>query len=374
MKRPVANGAGLAERQSVAVPPHRPGDVRRESRHRGTPRSGLEFPGCHARPMTRAQYEAHEGRVEFFDSRAEIAWMVREPTHAPHEEPRERLAALLARIAQVRGSPIKCLGATEIRGPAPGAGEPDSIHPDQMVFLHPDRTRGKISRYLDVGEDPCPDVVVEVDSTTDVRRNRLKLYEEWGFPELWVEVPDACAPSRPAGLRSGLRIHLLEGGRYVPSEESRAFPGWRAVEIHRALNEWVVSEETSAVLSRVAGRSASGRAPVRTMIRFSGNNAPRDASRTAPRWPGRCSAGRTWPFLRISPKVSRQATSTPFAPRPRNGSSTPRPLPTASPASSPVSTTRVPDRGGARLAWGCDMRRPGQRVPAQGRRPKRYAP
>ena len=58
-------------------------------------------------------------------------------------------------------------------------------------------------------------------------------------------------PGRPAGLRSGLRVYLLEGGRYVPSEESRALPGWRAVEIHRALNEWVISEETSAVLSRV---------------------------------------------------------------------------------------------------------------------------
>ena len=251
MKRLAAKGAGLAERQPAAVPPHPPGGVRRESRGRGTPRSELEFPGCYARPMTRTQYEAHEGRVEFFDSRAEIAWMVREPAHAPHERPRYRLVELLARIALVRGSPIKGLGETRIRWTEAGSGEHRSIHPDQMLFLHPDRTEGKISQYLDVGEDPYPDVVLEVDSTTDVRRNRLKLYEDWGFPELWVEVPAAYAPGRPAGLRSGMRIYLLEAGRYVPSEESRAFPGWRAVEIHRALNESVLSEETSAVLSRV---------------------------------------------------------------------------------------------------------------------------
>ena len=251
MKRLAAKGAGLAERQPAAVPPRPPGGVRRESRGRGTPRSELEFPGCYARPMTRAQYAAHEGRVEFFDSRAEVAWMVREPAHVPHEEPRERLVELLARIAQVRGSPIKCLGESEIRGTEAGSGEHRSIHPDQMLFLHPDRTRGKISQYLDVGEDPYPDVVMEVDSTTDVRRNRLTLYEEWGFPELWVEVPNAFARGRPAGLRSGLRIYLLDGDRYVLSEESRALPGWRAAEIHRALNEWVISEETSAVLSRV---------------------------------------------------------------------------------------------------------------------------
>ena len=258
VKRLAAKGAGVAERQSATVPPPPPGGVRRQSRDRGTPRSGLEFPGCYARPMTRAQYEAHEGRVEFFDSGAEIAWMVREPTHVPHEEPRYRLVELLARIALVRGSPIKGLGETRIRWMEAGSGEHRSIHPDQMLFLHPDRTEGKISQHLDVGEDPYPDVVLEVDSTTDVRRNRLKLYEEWGFPELWVEVPDAYAPGRPAGLRSGMRIYLLEAGRYTLSDESRAFPGWRAAEIHRGLNEPVLSEETSAVLSRV-GRALGER-------------------------------------------------------------------------------------------------------------------
>ena len=208
--------------------------------------------------MTRAEYEAHEGRVEFFDSRGAVAWMVREPTHAPHERPRQRLGRLLERIAQVRGSTIESLGEIEIRRMEPGSGEHRSIHADEMVLLRPGLTEGKAFQYLDVGADPYPDVVLEVDSTTDVRRNRLRLYEAWGFPELWVEVPDAYAPGRPASLRSGLGIFLLEGGRYVPSEESRAFPGWRASEIHRALNETVLSEETAAVLSRV-GRALGER-------------------------------------------------------------------------------------------------------------------
>ena len=258
MKRLAAKGAGLAERRSAVVPPPQPGTLRRESPDCGLRRSDLEFPGCYAQPMTRAQYEAHEGRVEFFDSGAGIAWMVREPTHAPHEEPRYRLVELVVRIAQLRGSPIRCLGETEIRWTEPASGKLASMHPDQMLFLHRDRTEGKVSRYLEVGVDPYPDVVLEVDSTTDVRRNRLQLYEEWGFPELWVEVPDAYAPSRPAGLRSGLRIYLLEAGRYGLSEASRAFPGWRAAEIHQGLNEPVLSEETSAVLSRV-GRALGER-------------------------------------------------------------------------------------------------------------------
>ena len=258
MKRLAAKRAGLAERRPAAARPHPPGGAGTDARDRGPSRSGLEFPGCYAQPMTRAEYEAHEGRVEFFDSYAGIAWMVREPTHAPHEEPRYRLAELLTRIAQLRGSPIRRLGETEIRWTDPGSGKLAAMHPDQMLFLHPDRTEGKVSRYLEVGVDPYPDVVLEVDSTTDVRRNRLKLYEECGFPELWVEVPDAYAPGRPVGLRSGLRIYLLEEGRYVRSEESRAFPGWRATEVHRGLNEPVLSKETSAALSRV-GRALGER-------------------------------------------------------------------------------------------------------------------
>jgi hypothetical protein len=103
-----------------------------------------------------------------------------------------------------------------------------------------------------VGEDDFPDVVLEVDHTTDVHRGKLELYESWGFPEVWVEVPDTPSPSRPHRRRPGLTIHLLEHGRFRVAAESRAFPGWQAVEIHVALNEPVLSERTSAALQRVA--------------------------------------------------------------------------------------------------------------------------
>ena len=33
-----------------------------------------------------------------------------------------------------------------------------------------------------MGSDTLPDVVLEVDNTTDVRRGKLSLYESWGFP------------------------------------------------------------------------------------------------------------------------------------------------------------------------------------------------
>ncbi len=210
--------------------------------------------------MTVAEHEESEERIEFFDTRAGIAWIAAEAAFFPHEEPVHALPRLLERIALVRGSAILCCGAAEIRRTfrAVGrrAGWSRRIQPDQMVFLDPGRRERIVSEYLKAGEDPFPDVVLEVDSTTDVRGNRLKLYEAWGFPEVWVEVPVAYSPGRRR--RSGLTIYRWEEDGYVVSTESRAFPGWRGVEIHRALNERAVSVETSEVLTRV-GRALGER-------------------------------------------------------------------------------------------------------------------
>ena len=73
-----------------------------------------------------------------------------------------------------------------------------------------------------------------------------------------MEVPERGSPSRPAGKRPGLSIHLLEGEEYRTARESRAFPGWTANEIHMALNEPVRSAHTDRVLDRV-GRTLGAR-------------------------------------------------------------------------------------------------------------------
>ena len=70
--------------------------------------------------------------------------------------------------------------------------------------------------------------------------------------------PIGARPVRPRGLRPGFRIYLLEEGGYRESEESRAFPGWTATEIHRALNETRMSEATESDLWRV-GRALGER-------------------------------------------------------------------------------------------------------------------
>ena len=125
------------------------------------------------------------------------------------------------------------------------------MHPDEMVFLDPARLDRIGSRYMWGASQEHPDVVLEVDDTTDVRRNKLLVYADWGFPEVWVEVPDVVSPSRPRGQRPGLTIYLLEAGDYWESGESRAFPSLTAEEAHRVLNERTPSPEMMAVASRV---------------------------------------------------------------------------------------------------------------------------
>ena len=222
----------------------------------------LEFPGCLEVRLTRAEVEQYEGHIEFWDALTGLA-MVSEPPYAlAHEFPAQRLAKLATLIAATRGSPIEMFGATDLLQLAGGGEWRRIMQPDQIVYLNPGEHTPPGNR-IKVGEDRLPDVVLEVDNTTDVRRGKLYLYEAWEFPEVWVEVPDKPARSRPKSLRPGLTIHTLERGRFVEALVSRAFPGWTAGEIHRAMNEPALSDETVAALRRVGRRmgTAAGTGP-----------------------------------------------------------------------------------------------------------------
>ena len=223
----------------------------------GPPLSELEFIGCKAVPMTREQFRRYEGRLEVWDAETETAWMVREPTSADHESPSHGLAGLTALIAAVRGSPIACYGSMDLLVRDAQSKPRRIMQADQTVYLRPSRAELSDAGSMVVGRHNSPDVVLEVDHTTDVRRGKLKLYEAWGFPELWVEVPDRRAPSRAKSRMPGLTIHLLEDGAYRQSPESMAFPGWRADDIHEAMNEVGRSARTSAILERLGRRLGS---------------------------------------------------------------------------------------------------------------------
>ena len=245
---PAADAADVAARGREEPKTQGGGPVRRAAR---LALSGLEFPGCDAFPMSLAEYRRFDGRLELWDAETCAAWMVREAPTWEHEGPAQTLSEMAALVAAVRGAPIKCYGAMGLVRRYEAGRRRRILHPDQSVYLHPWMAEGEAEdRVLVVGRS-YPDVVLEVDHTTDVRAGKLKLYESWGLPELWVEVPELVPRSRPPGLVPGLTIHLLKEGRYRESTESRAFPGWGASEIHEALNEPLPSGRTHAMVERM---------------------------------------------------------------------------------------------------------------------------
>ena len=211
---------------------------------------GLEFPGCKPVYMTREDIASFEGRLEFWDADASTAWVC-EPTSPYHERTSRLLVGLAERIALARGSSISSYGHMDLLLRDRLGHARRIMQADESLYLHPGKARLPGASAMVVGEDDFPDLVLEVDHSTDVRRGKLKLYESWGFPEIWVEVPEQRAPSRPRSRLPGLTIHLLRGDAYEASPESRAFPGWTAEEIHVALNEAELSAQTVAVLERV---------------------------------------------------------------------------------------------------------------------------
>ena len=207
------------------------------------------FPGCRPVRIAREDIADYEGRFEYWDAETEIAWTAREPTSIYHELPGRRLARLTERIAAARGAPIESYGSGDLMLRDAEGREAVIQQADDVLYLHPGKVR-KLGHATEIGHDDLPDVVLEVDLTTDVRYRKMGVYEEWGFRELWVETPENRAPSRP-NRKPGVTIRVLGPHGYEETPESRAFPTWTADEIHAALNEDALSDSTVAVLRRV---------------------------------------------------------------------------------------------------------------------------
>ena len=206
-----------------------------------------DFPGCESFHLPAGRLERYEGRLEFWDGTTETAWKVCEPTTIDHEEPSRLLAQTAGQFAMLRGSRIACFGSADLlRVDAATGRKRWLMQADEVLYLHPDRVRLQ-GPAIDVDADPLPDVALEVDHTTDVRRRKLGIYKESGFPEIWVLVPWEASVRVP-----GLTIHVRRGEVYREEPESRAFPGWRAEEIYRALTESPLSEGAWRALERVA--------------------------------------------------------------------------------------------------------------------------
>ena len=233
--------------------------VRRGSRPRP------EFPGCRPVRIASEKISSYEGRYEVWEAETETAWMVREPTTPYHEGPSRELVQSVRLIAALRGVPIKGFGAGDIVVRNPEGERVRILQADEMLYLRPEQALGigpVVHTFERTGDgrhphaNPLPDVVLEVDLTTDVRRGKLGLYESCGFPEVWVDVPERRLPSSPKGALPGLTIHVNGPDGFREAAESLAFPSWTAAEIHLAINEPKLSPETTAALRRVGALMA----------------------------------------------------------------------------------------------------------------------
>ena len=219
----------------------------------GTPTAAPDFPGCD--PVSLPTWDdvwAYEKRIEYWLRETGTGWVLRDAGPV-HENAPNLLSELLTRMCLERGSRFLLAGAVYLME-RDEDGEPRQVLvADQTVYLDRSVWRPRDPAVV-LGVNPLPDVLLEVDHTTDVRRNKLPVYEAWGFPEVWVDTPDEPSPNRPRGVRPGLTIYLLEKGRYRTADESRAFPTWTALQIHAALNESRLGSQTLADLTRVGRR------------------------------------------------------------------------------------------------------------------------
>ena len=205
-----------------------------------------DFPGCESFHLPASEIDTYEGRLEFWDGATETAWKVCEPTSIQHEGPSRRLVQMATRFEMLRGSRIACFGSADLLRVDASGRKRWLMQADEVLYLHPDRVRLQ-GPAIEVDADPLPDVVLEVDHTTDVRRRKLGIYKASGFPEVWVLVPWESSVRAP-----GLAIHVRRGEAYREEAESRAFPGWKAEEIHLALTESPLSEVALRALERTA--------------------------------------------------------------------------------------------------------------------------
>lgn len=204
-----------------------------------------DFPGCESFQLPAREVDLYDGRLEFWDGRTETAFRACDVS-PQHEGPSRLLVQMATRVAVLRGSPIRCFGSSALARLDERGRKRWLMEADEVLYLHAPRLRFSGS-VIDVDADPLPDVVLEVDHTTDVRRRKLGIYMECGFPEIWVLVP--WASSR---RERGLAIHVRGESGYRDSPESIAFPGWKAEEIRLALTEEPLSGRAWRALERVA--------------------------------------------------------------------------------------------------------------------------
>lgn len=135
-----------------------------------------------------------------------------------HEETKRTIELLVDLIAGGLGTDIRRVGGMTVRREDVQQGfEPDSSYYIQRAAL----VRG---RRIDPAVDPPPDLIIEIDVTSDSFR-KFPLFAGLGIPEVW----------RFDGER--ITIHALRAGTYEESSASLALPVLSSEALNRFLED-----------------------------------------------------------------------------------------------------------------------------------------
>jgi Uma2 family endonuclease len=140
-----------------------------------------------------------------------------------HERGKKLVGRMIDALIEELNIPRMSCGSTTFKDELLDCG----LEPDECYYIHHEaEVRG---RKVKLGEDPPPDLVVEVDIIRSVIK-RFPIYAALGFPEIWQYVG------------SDIVIHLLQAdGRYMASQHSAALP---AVPIHRLVAQLKSADQT----------------------------------------------------------------------------------------------------------------------------------
>ena len=124
-----------------------------------------DFPGCESFHLPASEIDHYEGRLEFLGGYTETAWKILE-TPIQHEGPSRQLVQMSGRCAMLRGLPISNFGSPDLVRLDAAGRKRWLMQADEVLYLHRDWIRLQ-GPAIDVDADPLPEVVLEVDHTTD---------------------------------------------------------------------------------------------------------------------------------------------------------------------------------------------------------------
>jgi Uma2 family endonuclease len=147
--------------------------------------------------------ELTERRFRLTYYRGNLEIMAPSPEHEFNKKVLGRFVETLAEELELQIYP---LGSTTLKRPELSGAEPDEC----FYFRNIGAVRGK--KRLDLGTDPVPDLVLEVDLTSS-SVNRLEIYAGMGVAEVWIY--DGYS----------LVVKQLQGQGYITALNSQFFPG-----------------------------------------------------------------------------------------------------------------------------------------------------